>query len=244
MARGPSIRRISGRWARRSAALALAAVMQGGLLWLTAIQQHPVPFEAAETRGLPVWIVSARSLPVPRRPAPATQRPLTRTRGPSSPAAAAIATPPPRSEPSAAPGPSASAPGPVAAGAPSGVASALRGSLVGCANAAAAGLSDAERTGCRNLLAAGAATAAYRSGIPAEKRVYYDAVLAAEATFRSDAGGGHGPGVLCVPGGKGKPLPHAIKIGPCWLEPPQGMLTVDVDVPEMGSQHGALPPPR
>jgi hypothetical protein len=89
--------------------------------------------------------------------------------------------------------------------------------------------------------AAGAATAAYRPGIPAAKGAYYAAVLAAEADYRKH--GGHPPVIACIPGAA-RQRTHAIKIGPCYILPPQGPLTVDVDVPEMESQRDAAPPPR
>ena len=50
--------------------------------------------------------------------------------------------------------------------------------------------------------------------------------------------------VACIPGKPKHMLPHAIKIGPCYIEPPQGSLSVDVDLPEIESQRGAPPPPR
>lgn len=239
-------RRDRMRWRRRLAALTLAALAQAGLLWLTAIQQHPNPFATAETPALPVWIVSPRVLARPRRSprrstSPQAARAATRERSPApsterpAPAVPAPGLPPASGSP---------APGPSGVGAPAGVASALRGSLVGCANAEALRLSDAERAECRDRFAAGAAMTPHRWGIPGDKRAYYDTVLATEAKFRNDPGGGHGPGVLCIPGARGRPLPHAIKIGPCYIEPPQGMLDVDVDVPEVGSQRGSQPPPR
>lgn len=230
------------KWRRRAGALALAALAQAALLWLTTIQQRANPFPVAETRGLPVWIASPSVLRVRRQPPPTTRQ-TSRPAGGAVPAV--VATPSVSAIPNA-PAPPGSAgpaaPGPAAPGLPAGVASALRGGLFGCANAAALGLSEAERTGCRDRLAAGATTAAYRPGIPAAKSEYYAAVLAAEADYR--AHGGHPPVIACIPGKPTHMLPHAIKIGPCYIEPPQGSLSVDVDVPEIESQRGALPPPR
>ena len=74
------------------------------------------------------------------------------------------------------------------------------------------------------------------------KRDYYAAVLAAEADYRKH--GGHPPVLVCYPGAPAREVRHAIKIGPCYIEPPQGPLTVDVDVPEMEGEQGAPPPPR
>jgi hypothetical protein len=238
----PGSRRRRAKWARRSTALALAALAEGGLLWLTTIQQHASPFPIAETPGLPVWVASPSVLMIRR--AALRPREAPRAAGGSA-APAVVATPSVAPIPNAGapPGPAGpAAPGPAAPSVPAGVASALRGSLFGCANASALGLSEAERVGCRDRLAAGAANAAYRPGIPAAKSEYYAAVLAAEDDYRKH--GGHPPVIVCIPGAPKHMLPHAIKIGPCYIEPPQGPLTVDVDVPEMEGQHGAQPPPR
>src|ERR1700722_4601574 len=117
-----------GTWARRSAALALAALAQGGLLWLTTIQEHASPFPVAETRGLPVSIVSPSVLEVRRRPPPPTQHMSRPTSG-----AAAAPSVSPIANAGPPPGPAEpAAPGPAAPGLPSRVAAALRGGLVGC----------------------------------------------------------------------------------------------------------------
>jgi hypothetical protein len=238
MAGGPNMRRTRRRWARRSGALALAALAQGGLLWLTTIQQRALLFPAAETRGLPVWIAPPSVLTM-RRPPPARLAATTARAAPRAAVVPSVAPIAGAAGPPAAPGPA--APGIAAPSVPAGVASALRGSLIGCANTAALSLSDAERAGCRDRLAAGATTAAYRPGIPAAKGAYYAAVLAAEEDYRKH--GGHPLAIACLPGARAH-LIHAIKIGPCYIEPSQGPLTVDVDVPEMDGQHGAPPPPR
>jgi hypothetical protein len=231
-----------GRWARRSAALIVATLAEAGLLWLTALQR-PSPFPMVEAPGLPVWLASPSVLRVRHPPIGAPAKHARPAAGGASPAAVAIPSVP--LPPSAAPpGPSAPPSGAAASGLPAGVASALRGSLIGCANVAALSLSETEQAGCRDRLAAGAAFAPLRSGIPPDKRAYYDAVLSTEAAFRRNPMGGHGPAVFCYPGAPARPLPHAIKIGPCYIEPPQGSLDVDVDVPEVGSQRGSQPPPR
>ena len=237
-----TLRRGRANWRRRAGALALATLAQGGLLWLTTIQQRANPFSTVETSGLPVWIASPSVLMVRyRTPAPARHAPRA-----ANATRSATALPSSAPRPAIAPsGPARQAPaGPAGAGVPAGVASALRNSLIGCANTAALGLSDAERAACRERLAAGAMAAPYRPGIPTEKRAYYENILAAEAAFRRNPMGGHGPVVFCYPGAPARPLPHALKIGPCYIEPPQGSLDVDVDVPEVGSQRDAQPPPR
>jgi hypothetical protein len=240
-AAGPTAeRRAPRRWSRRAGALLLAALAQAALLWLIAIQQRAIPFPTERTEGMPVWVVHERAARAERR-ATAPRSTAPEARRAAAPAQPSPASSLPEVAPPSSGGP---APGP-AAGAPAGIGSALRASIVGCANAAALGLSDAERAKCRDALAAGASTSPYRWGIPGAKHAYYDAILAAEAKYRNDPGGGHGPAVFCYPGRHaGRPLPHALKIGPCYIEPPQGMLDVDVDVPEVGSQRDLPPPPR
>jgi hypothetical protein len=65
--------------------------------------------------------------------------------------------------------------------------------------------------------------------IPPEKRAYYDAVVAA---YKSE---GHGPGIMC---GAGKP-PHSLRIGPlpCFITPPHGFLTEELDLPDPTDIH-------
>ena len=45
---------------------------------------------------------------------------------------------------------------------------------------------------------------------------------------------GHLPGIGCSisfgPGEKPKKLPNALRLGPCYLEPPKGSLTPEVDI--------------
>jgi hypothetical protein len=127
---------------------------------------------------------------------------------------------------------------------------ALRRGLVGCANLAS--LSRSERELCDERLGKGVAAEAY---IPAPlepaKRAYYDAVAAAKkpdgqpvpqraigslGMFDTDPRGrtGHGPGIGChIPFGPGKKreLPsHWLTLGPCYIAPPQGPLTVEADI--------------
>lgn len=133
------------------------------------------------------------------------------------------------------------------------LAAVLRRGAVGCANAAAVGLSRAEREKCEERLAAGARTAPHLWGMETAKREYYAAVAEAKAPdpaptqgqaigrlgiFETDMRGmkGHGPGFGCkVHFGPGKKPPnappHALRLGPCFLEPPAGSLSPDVDVP-------------
>jgi hypothetical protein len=39
------------------------------------------------------------------------------------------------------------------------------------------------------------------------------------------------PGLPFVGCGRGKPPPHGLKIGPCFIDPPKGSLDLDVDIP-------------
>jgi hypothetical protein len=126
----------------------------------------------------------------------------------------------------------------------------LRGRL-GCANPET--LSAAERTACEERLGRGAPQAPYMPApIERTKRSYYDAVAEAKAPsppptpgtatgklgmFDSDLRGtkGHGPQIGCSvkfgPGAKTKGPPNALKLGPCFINPPAGSLTPDVDIP-------------
>jgi hypothetical protein len=122
--------------------------------------------------------------------------------------------------------------GPNPGAAPGNLAKVLRGGLLGCANADAIGLNEKEREGCRQRLAAGAGEAAYLSAVPAEKLAYYDAVAKANADWLSDRNEGHVPYIKCTFGpGKAQVPGHALKAGPCFLDPPVGSLDIDADVP-------------
>jgi len=144
--------------------------------------------------------------------------------------------------------PSISASGPSASGPD--LRTALRRSAVGCANRA--GLSRTERDVCDERLGRGAAAEAYIP-TPLEPRIraYYDAVAKAKAPdgqpvpqratgslgmFDIDPRGvsGHGPGIGCkIPFGPGqkKKLPsNWLTLGPCYIAPPQGPLSVEADI--------------
>jgi hypothetical protein len=105
---------------------------------------------------------------------------------------------------------------------------ALRASIVGCAHAEAAGLSETEREACRRRLASGAATAPYIPGIPPKKRAYYAALAASEEAMERDPMGGHGAGVICGLGSQNK----GFKLGslPCSLVLSPSPYTPEVDV--------------
>jgi hypothetical protein len=168
------------------------------------------------------------------------------------PAPAAPARPAePRPEATApAPAPQTSLAGPPAAD----LRAALRHGVVGCANGGAS-LTRAEREHCEEQLGRGVAEAPFLpAAIPARIRTYYDAVARAKAPdgpltpqrapgalgpMDEDARGsnGHPPGIGCaIPFGAGKKathkqmLPHALWLGPCFIEPPKGSLTPEVDI--------------
>jgi hypothetical protein len=127
---------------------------------------------------------------------------------------------------------------------------ALRHGVAGCANLAGR-MTRAQREHCDDQLAKGAAQAR-PLGLALEPRIlaYYDAVALAKkpegpltrigisgsGMFASDRRGvtGHGPGIGCrIPFGPGKPrkLPsHWLKLGPCFIAPPQGPLSVEADI--------------
>jgi hypothetical protein len=113
-------------------------------------------------------------------------------------------------------------------------------------------MSRAERDRCDEQLGRGVATAPYLpAAIGPRIRAYYDAVAEAkkadpqpvrppgiESSFGDPIprpSNGHPPGIGCQiffgPGAKPNPRPHALTLGPCFIEPPKGPLTPEVDVP-------------
>jgi hypothetical protein len=135
---------------------------------------------------------------------------------------------------------------------------ALRHGVIGCVNAAALGMSREDRTRCNEQLGSGAANAPLlQLQLAPRMRAYYDAVAKAKAPDkpwtpnrapsavglfdpepRNSSSGDHLPGPGCViPFGAGKKLthkqmlPHALWLGPCFIEPPKGPLDPEVDVP-------------
>jgi hypothetical protein len=103
---------------------------------------------------------------------------------------------------------------------------ALRRSGVGCANADAVNLSEAEREACRRRLADGAGVTPFISGVPTEKSQYYVALQESEAEMNRSPTGGHLPGIVC--GGAKKRL--GLKVGPCTLAAPLSPWTPEADV--------------
>jgi hypothetical protein len=130
----------------------------------------------------------------------------------------------------------------------------LRRGAAGCANADLTGMSPAERELCNERLGRNMASEPFRpAAIEARMRAYYDQVALAKAPdpqpvrrsrmawgpggmYSVDDRGetGHGPSIGCkISFGVGKKppkLPHALYLGPCYIEPPAGSLTPDVDI--------------
>lgn len=240
---------------RREAAGALAVSLAVHLLVL-ALLAVLAPKPEEPFAGAPAELVAPVYL-LPRRPHRATAGKAAAAppgeRRPRAPAAAPPSLAPAPFAP-ASPTPQGSSSATASEAAPNGALSAaLRGGAIGCANPVL--LSRRERERCEDRLGRGAATAA---AIPAPiepaKRAYYDAVVAAK-----DAGGqlvplqapgslglldsdrravkGHLPSVGCkIPFGgprnapKGKLPEHWLKLGPCFVAPPQGPLTVEADI--------------
>ena len=243
----------------RAAAVVLSAIAHAGLL-IALLLYRPVLIIPNEPAGPPEAIIPILLLPrtppaaaggapqgglrlhrrAPRfAPIPPPVAPVV-TAGAPAPAAASLAPPTAQPSPTSSP-----APGPTAD-----LRAALRRGAVGCANRAS--LSRAERDLCDERFGKGVAADAY---IPAPinslKRAYYDAVAEAKkpdgqpvpqqppgslGMFDIDHRGmtGHGPGIGCrVPFGPGKKpkLPsHWLTLGPCYIAPPQGPLTVEADI--------------
>jgi hypothetical protein len=143
----------------------------------------------------------------------------------------------------------------------------LRRSPIGCANPQASGLTRDERVACEERLGSGSKAAPF---IPAplapEIRTYYDAVAKSKepegpptpqrapgrlGMFDGINVGmkGHGPGVGCHvtlgPGGSVQRPAHGLKLGPlpCYVVPPAGSLSPDVDVVNPDSVVRHAPPP-
>jgi hypothetical protein len=129
---------------------------------------------------------------------------------------------------------------------------ALRHGALGCANLTAVGLTRAEREDCQDQLARGVGQAPVL-GIPLEPRIraYYNAVALAKtrdppavppvnrACIPGDPppqrpGADHIPLIGCVvpfgPGEKPKLPSHWLTLGPCFIAPPKGPLTVEADI--------------
>jgi hypothetical protein len=244
-------RRRRTTWAIAASALAHAAVLVAVLL-----QRHTLPSPLNLGPGPASAIIPVVLTPRPHQASaspPPTALPLHRPaqspdehRVPAAPSPSATARAPPLSD-QAASSALASTPGPAAPD----LRAALRHGVIGCANAGA-GLSHTEREHCNEQLGRGVASAPFMPA-PIEPRIraYYDAVALAKkpdpppVPLRAQGSlgrfdidlrgtGGHQPAIGCKiyfgPGEKPKKLPHALYLGPCFIEPPKGPLDPEVDI--------------
>jgi len=213
-----------------SAALALAVnVMLLSLLASPGRDRLALPAEGGRPVDVSVVPMPAPQPSVPPKATPRRSRTLPTTASVRAPLAVG------------APQLAATAPklgsGPPAATGAQALSAALRGGPIGCANQAAAWMSDAERDACRQRLAAGAANVPYLHGMAPEKLAYYNALAKAQQDWLDWRDVGHLPYVYCglkFGGGRTYKVaapPHALTFGPCFLEPPKGSLSVTVDVP-------------
>jgi hypothetical protein len=218
---------LARRRTSRLGALALAALANLALLTLLALPGRDAFRAPSGSRPVKVTLEPPIILrPVSPPPSVGSAAPG-RTLRPTTP----TETPGPTAAPAPTTGPVGSSLSP---GAP-GLAAILRRGDVGCAHPDAPWMTPADRDACRDRLAAGAAKAPYVGGMPAQKLAYYDAVAQAEADWRSGRDAGHPPFIGC---GAKKPPPHALKIGPCFIDPPKGSLDLEVDIPPPDtSQH-------
>ncbi len=182
-----------------------------------AILSLPHWRQFTEPRGIDVRLVALLPPLEATRPRPAPRR-----AAPSAPALAPspLAVPPPQAALPAL----ASAPAPVTGDDPEARAKAtavLRGSF-GCTEEAFARLSQRERDRCAKWRQAqGVPGLEIPALIEHNKRAWFDATIAAR----------NAPDHPPVGGCFGKPPPHAIKIGPCYVDPPKGPFSEDVDAP-------------
>ncbi len=164
-----------------------------------------------EPRGFEVSLVPLQHSTEPRRPRSPASRPAAQAA--AAPAAPRVALPA-----------SPVAQVPAASGDPDGpakVTGMLRGS-VGCAEASFAHLTQQELDRCARWRQAQVKPGLeILAPIEANKRAWFDATVAAR----------NAPDHVPVGGCFGKPPPHAIKLGPCYIEPPKGPFSEDVDVP-------------
>jgi len=236
---------------RRRQGLAIAGSAAAHLLLLAVLAQYmprldpPAAEPSLATEVIQVWLVPPPTRTLASRQAPAGVG----RRGPSPRA--------PAKDDAAAPSPVVIGEPDGQAGAPDlpdGVRAALRRRL-GCGERSGLRLAADERGDCDERLGRGALAAPYlHAPIAPEIRQYWDAVAKAKAPdgaptpnkargrlgmFEPEPVGmkGHGPGVGCHIGfGRGgftvHHPPHGLKLGPlpCFLVPPAGSLSPDVDV--------------
>jgi hypothetical protein len=207
-------------------AIAVSLAVHCAIIWFLVNRGPPLSLRQFDSSPVPVELVNP--FPRARRPPPLPEPQHRRYSTPNgSPVSARIARPsqtmqsptmatpaPPPQEPSRQPTGDAR------------LSLALRRSGVGCANADAVNLSEAEREACRHRLAEGVAVTPFISGVPAAKSQYYAALQESEAQMNGSPTGGHLPGIVC--GGATKRL--GVNVGPCTLVAPLSPWTPEADV--------------
>jgi hypothetical protein len=213
-----------------SFAVLVHVALLAALAWEVRVKPSSAPTPVEDVQLLRPWPKPSPSAPSHRAEAEREQLPTASVGGKFPSIAPAM------------PAPAASAPPVAAAPRPGGAAgslpkwpspdarlsSALRNSLIGCADADASKLSESERVGCRHRLAEGASTAPYISGVPPEKREYYQALAASEDAMTRDPMGGHRPGIGCGASARNR----GFKLGPlpCSFVPSPSPMTPEMDV--------------
>lgn len=232
---------MAGARDRRTTWTLAASAAAHAVVLAIAFAQHPT-IAIPDTPEAPAPDVIQVQL-LPRQPPPARRVQARTTAAPRRevPPPPILHAPVPPSAAQAPAAPTAAVPAP-----PADLTAALRHGVVGCANLRLVGMSRREREGCEERLGRGVASERFLPApIGSRVRAYYDQVALAKApdgpfvpltahgkgdVFATDPRpvAGHGPGIGC----KWPPpkLPHALMIGPCYIEPPQGSLTPEVDI--------------
>jgi hypothetical protein len=249
-------RRRRTTWAIAASVLAHAAVLAAALLY----RPHLVsPIELARGPAepvIPVFLTPRSHLAQTQARLPAAA-PFSRPEAAPMPAQTAAAGAPPIPRPSGTPGPPAAGAGSEAEGLPGpDIRAALRHGATGCANLASTAITRAEREHCDEQLAAGGKTApVLAEGRDPRIQAYFDAVAKAKAPDKpwtpigkgigksgqedlryvdQRASNDHVPMFGCAipfgPGEKKKLPAHWLKLGPCFIVPPKGPLTEEVDI--------------
>jgi hypothetical protein len=245
-------------WTRRRTGYAIAgsALAHFVVLGVAFVQRPTLPIppyvEAPSPDAIQVELV--------RRPAPSAKpQPLSLHRAPQQPLPGAPA-PLSAVQPPGPPAPLAAAPSlaPAAPAPGSDLRAGLRRGPAGCVNLASTrSASRAESDDCNDRLGRGGASGPVLPlQIQPRLRAYYDQVALAKApdpppvrnaekppTGSGPAGifwlpdiptNGHGPSFGCsIAFGAGKKtntMPHALRLGPCYIEPPKGPLDPEVDL--------------
>lgn len=231
----------SRRVRNRSLALALGVLVNAGLLASLLLRAPPDP-PSPEDDARSLSVVLARRLPKTMR-AEAVHRRAQRS----------SASRPAVSE--ASPATSAAAPSQAQAGDDLQALRGLLRSASSCLQLGRGASTPEQRAACARQVADAARTAPRIDAIPEYKRKYYDQVAEAYASHaaptpvattsgQTPSGerwlapkGSHPPTLSCdIPLALGirkiaSGPPHALRLGPCFLAPPQGVLTEEADLP-------------